>query len=664
MSSVDKAVRDGVAREFKEIDGIKKKRKHKEHKKHKKRRESRGQDASATIAASNDNTSAVNDDSTVSHNASATMHKQSKKDKMPKEVAHVSSSSKKKRKRDSEATEAASISISKEPSVAGDRDKRATEKKKSKKKSKSTSANVDTDLAALNKLLTPYEQLQIRPQEGLESKLKGEVEDIGNNYKKPKKRKKIADRVSNETKKLSERAMKTPIPLPPPCKISASSAMKPQPQESAKEPAGSPEIIVPETPPSVAVQACGLPIKTPIPFPSLSSFKHSSTATQKFSTPVLISSSPVVEIVPQNSTTPIFAVPQIKRYQSDTSSQPMSGAGSRITQPLFDQPKPRPVPRSSRASSVTSTSSRASSISIPEMFNRIGTSSAQSGAGINPFITPEMKRTIPCETHDESSMNDFNAKFSDLLLTVNFSVEQEYLNQYQDWHTDNDSEYPFPCLGKGSGCTPKKEEILHLCKGEDVTILKSLEINGGDENTLQYAKQRAKQAEDFLGLAVRARIPVPVGRLEGTWTLYCPKYSENHFDRYGYGMRTLKISRIAGFKDANSYVGRLSIPPRSMGYSILTFHVPPHASFRTATIKTATEGYTMDVIFLGNGYLHLRVDLQLLLMGKPAELVGGKKVYMEFAGVHEKAVNWVEKQDEFEEGGRKLFTKFGDVESE
>lgn len=297
------------------------------------------------------------------------------------------------------------------------------------------------------------------------------------------------------------------------------------------------------------------------------------------------------------------------------------------------------------------------------MFNRIGMPHARSGARIDPFIARETK-TKPRETHDDSSMNEFDTKFGGLLLAVNFSVEQEYLNQYHDWHTENDSEYPFPCLGKGSGCTPKKEDMLHLSKREDIDNLKTLEIAGGDKKDLQDAKERAKQAEEFLALAVRARLPVPVGRLEGMWTLYCPQYSEHHFDRYGYGMRTLTISRIAGFKDVNSYVGRLSIPPRSMGYSILTFQVPPHASFRTVTITTAHERYTMDVVFLGNGYLHLRVDLQLLLKGKPAELVGGKKAYMEFVGVHEKAVQWVEKKDGVEEVERKLFSTYEGMGSE
>jgi hypothetical protein len=95
-----------------------------------------------------------------------------------------------------------------------------------------------------------------------------------------------------------------------------------------------------------------------------------------------------------------------------------------------------------------------------------------------------------------------------------------------------------------------------------------------------------------------------------------------------------------------------------MLFSILSFSVPPHASFRTTTVKTSAEGYKMDVVFLGNGYLQLRVDLSLLLSGKPTETKEGKRVVMEFVGVHERAVVWERREDELEVVGRRLFAKY------
>lgn len=63
-------------------------------------------------------------------------------------------------------------------------------------------------------------------------------------------------------------------------------------------------------------------------------------------------------------------------------------------------------------------------------------------------------------------------------------------------------------------------------------------------------------------------------------------------------------------------------------------------------------------MFLGNGYLLLRLDLGLLLSGKPALMRGGRRVLMEFVGVHESAVVWRAEQDELEVVGRRLFAKY------
>jgi hypothetical protein len=81
-----------------------------------------------------------------------------------------------------------------------------------------------------------------------------------------------------------------------------------------------------------------------------------------------------------------------------------------------------------------------------------------------------------------------------------------------------------------------------------------------------------------------------------------------------------------------------------MAYTISLFEPPPHASFRTTTLRTVAEGYEMDIVFLGNGYVLLRVDLGLLLMGKSL----GEHGVMEFVGIKEKdaqggrgALKWV-----------------------
>lgn len=404
-------------------------------------------------------------------------------------------------------------------------------------------------------------------------------------------------------------------------------------------------IIVPETPPSSAAQAPRTYIKTPIPLPSLTESK----------------THPFKKL--QRSTSELGDEATVQGENNEPSSK--------LEQIVYGEPKPKLQRRNrtSRASSVASVSSKSSSVksvSIIDLFNRRAKPYARSGVGEDPFATPQSKKSKPQDSQEEAQLKDFNDRFALVLQSVNFAAEQEYLNQHLDWYIENGTEYPFPCLGRVSGCTPKKEEALRLSK-ENASIMstkKTIATSGGDTTALHEVTERANKAEQFLMLAIRARVPVPIGCLEGSWTLYCPEYSVHHYDRYGYGARTLTISSIAGLHDKNAYTARLSIPPRSITYSILTFSVPPHASFRTTVLKTAQEGYTMDAIFIGNGFLQLRVDLNLLLTGKSTEMVGGRKVYMEFIGVHEKAVEWVESKDDVEEEGRKLFARYGGVDDD
>ncbi|KAF1996022.1 hypothetical protein P154DRAFT_609520 [Amniculicola lignicola CBS 123094] len=294
-----------------------------------------------------------------------------------------------------------------------------------------------------------------------------------------------------------------------------------------------------------------------------------------------------------------------------------------LIQPLSDGPKPK-MKRQSSIISAFSTMTRTSA-----------------STATDSILPPSRHEKKAGEQHKEAQQGPFDETFYSLQKGVNFTQEMVYLNSYLDWHVENDSTDPMPCLGQATGCNTKKEQIVRLGREESISIAALLDKNAsGDPYALEDADNCANKAEEFIMMAVRARVPVPVGRLDGIWTLYCPKYAEHHFDRYGYGERTLTISSILGFKAKNSYTARLSIPPRPVEYSVLTFASPPHASLRTTTIKTAHEGYEMDVIFMGNGYLHLRMDLNLLLKGKPTEVVDGKKMWMEFIGVHENALKW------------------------
>jgi predicted CopG family antitoxin len=513
-------------------------------------------------------------------------------------------------------------------------------KEPAEKKSKKTRKSDSKKAAAVSAMGVGLEL-----QRSLSGQSSNQMKSGKGTQKEPRKKAKIGEHGSDEPalRRTPSPRKKTAVPLPAP---STPPTIMPLPQPTRNKSnvtAEQSEIIVPETPPSSAVQGNRTYIRTPIPLPSLAASKSHPFKALKSSESALKESA-------------------LEDQQEESSLK--------LTQPLSDEPKPKPQPRqrASRASSVTSSvaSSKSSSVSIIDLFNRVAKPYARSGAGVDPFATLDSKKPKSQESHEEAQLKEFNERFNAVLQSVNFTVEKEYLNQHLDWYLENGTEYPFPCLGKGSGCTPKKEDALRLSKEKKggVSMKNAVAVSGGDASALHEVTERAEKAEQFLMLAIRARVPVPIGRLEGTWTLYCPEYSAHHYDRYGYGARTLTISSIAGFHDKNAYTARLSIPPRSVTYSILTFSVPPHASFRKTVIKTAQEGYTMDAIFLGNGFLQLRVDLNLLLTGKSTEMVGGRKVYMEFVGIHEKAVEWEERKDEVEEEGRKLFARYGGVDDD
>lgn len=332
------------------------------------------------------------------------------------------------------------------------------------------------------------------------------------------------------------------------------------------------------------------------------------------------------------------------------------------TQPLNDETRPRSRSRAASVAPSTagSTTSGGTTQSIKDLFARSGKPYSRSGAEIDPFSIPESKKKNKAhESHVEANLEEFTERYRATQKAVNFSDELEYLHTALSWRTANDALGPLPCLGiKASGCNSKREQVLRLSKEDPSNLLKVIITNASDHAALDEAKLRSAQAQSFLTMSLAARVPVPIGRLEGVWKLFCPQYSDTHVDKYGYGQRTLTIFSMAGFKDAFSYTARLSIPPRSMLFSILSFRVPPHASFRSTTVKTSAEGYKMDVVFLGNGYLQLRVDVSLLLSGKATETKEGKRVFMEFVGVHESAVVWEEREDELEVVGRKLFAKY------
>ena len=490
---------------------------------------------------------------------------------------------------------------------------------------------------------------------------------------------------------------KTPVPLPQKSSASPSNGTRESEAGNTKSMDLESEILVAETPPpQMSRTPSTTPRQPPIPFSLSQNHTSSSSRPQKTQPGRIIDvSSPEIPtpssdnlaktnrhvIGSQGSVNPLNS----SQVDAFTSSNLM-----RYKQQLSDAPKPRPRSRRamSEVTSTTSDSSSSTSRSIRDMLLRVPKPYTQPRGMKNPFQTPgtqakKKKKGGAQETHDEAPVSVFNGAYIASQRSVNFSDEMEYLTEYLT-HTSSSSSSSsssntvLPCLHKATGCTPKSEQILHLSQS-DPSLSPSLKLLVTSESAASATRTSLSFhaiASSLLEHSIRARIPIPLGPITGTWKLYCPAYTASHIDKYGYGLRTLSLSELppdlsTEGDDEAVYTGRLHVPPRSMAFNIAPFAAPPHASCRTVGLRTVSEGYKLQVAFLGNGYLRLGVDLGLLLFGKVVEgKVGGetpkKKAgkdngVWELLGVHEKAVVWEPEHDELEVEGKKLFSRYDGV---
>ncbi|KAF2645822.1 hypothetical protein P280DRAFT_545733 [Massarina eburnea CBS 473.64] len=394
--------------------------------------------------------------------------------------------------------------------------------------------------------------------------------------------------------------------------VSATSPKKtsiahPRPYSSTAPPKPSTGILVPETPPSKNPQYWSNFSVTPVPF------KLTSKASALISN--INMSNPQMVTTAARSKTHV-PLPSVPNALTDNNL-------IKHAQPQGEKSKPR-------AKSVSSVTSSMGSRSIKDMFARVGKRQD------DPIVDQVVGTSE--DNKKGASMETFYQKYLALQKTIVFPDENKYLKEFLAWISTHDV-VP-PCLGTVTGCTAKREELLRQSREGKKSMLKFLESEGIDTKAILQAGDRARKATDLLILSVRAELPVPIGVIEGTWTLYCPKYGETHCDRYGL-QRKLQISSILGLKSRSAYRASLSLPPRTLAFPTLSFPMLPHASFRTTKTKTSSEGYAIEIIFLGNGYLHIRFDLKLLLTGKATEEADGKKIHMEFVGIHEQAVEWL-----------------------
>ncbi|USP79797.1 hypothetical protein yc1106_07071 [Curvularia clavata] len=504
----------------------------------------------------------------------------------------------------------------------------------------------------------------------VKSKARASEKDVAA-FSTPKKSLQNSVLVPENTPDLLYSVKKTPVPLPKQTSHKTIGSMSEPPRGKTKGLRPEPEVLVTETPPSRFCQTpATTPRQPPIPFSLARTSNPPSTQAKRTKGPTIDISPPELpNLIPNNvKKTEKYIIGSQGSVNPLSSSQADAFTSSTLMsykQKLNDTPKPRPR-RRSRAGSVSASSissGSSASISIKDMLARMPKPSySRAGTSTSPMVLIPQK---PTNKNQEANASAFTTAFLNSQNTIDFTLELSLLAAHDAWLLAARTCSPLPCLNKATGCSPKNEQLLRL------QLSDTLKPKASKSSRCSAAIARAQQGVSFLRHALAARVPVPIGPVEGEWKLYCPAYTGTHVDKYGFGHRSLTIHRVAAAAVAAAeqqearFTACLNIPPRSLAYMLVPFKVPPHASFRTTSLETTAEGYKIEVIFLGNGYLKLRVDVHLLLLGRKAvevvvtaaatekagkgkqKAVGVEKAKVnevfgiwEFLGIHERAVVW------------------------
>jgi hypothetical protein len=409
---------------------------------------------------------------------------------------------------------------------------------------------------------------------------------------------------------LPSTPQKTPLPLP----------QTPTHQRRMVKSADTSEILVTETPPSHMPRVTPKSWKAPIPFNldgGLSSGREQSTNVPKitFSSPTTISS------VQPRSSAPM--TPFVNSQEDGILGSQASLTSSNLeqySQPLNDEPKDRPRKRTS------SDTSSLSSYTIQEALSRVRSKSIAASPD-------QHKKKHHPEIHEEADAKTFKSAYRVSQKCINFTQEEEYLETHLAARAIYDASGPLPCLRSGTGCTAAGEQKVLLAKEDTRKFLKAILSTEAEQAAFDLAVRSTLEAEKFLRMTIAAHTPVSIGKIEGVYTMYCPKYSATHVDKNS-SKRTISIVRPRGFK-SDTYTAVLTVPPRAGFQSTLAFTAPPHASFRMTMLTISNDQGELDIAFLGNGYLLVKMDLGRLIRGKKTKTEKGEDSYMEFFCVKE-----------------------------
>jgi hypothetical protein len=376
----------------------------------------------------------------------------------------------------------------------------------------------------------------------------------------------------------------TPVPLPQKSLGALTRSVSESPIKKNKIDLRESEVLVSETPLS---QMSRTPATTPrvqaIPFslrPAVTTSKETSKA------PGTLESSPEIPLMIYTKS------PEARKriVGSQGSVNPLTNSQvdslttanlMRFKEPLRDTPKPRPRGRRSvsEAPSTSSSSSSTTSRTIRDMLMRPNKPYTRPSNEISPFNNK--KKHI--ERHEEANLATFSSTFTASRRTVNFTDEAAYLDEYDEWLSDSEAAGTLPCLKQASGCTAKSEQLLQLQRSDDTSAFKVIITNETETENTASDIARVKAASTFLRYSILTRIPIPLGSIEGTFKLYCPKYTttpcrqvrvrSTHFEHH---LHRRSKSHVGSLYSASLYSTSLHAVPDPSVRSPTPRFVPHH----------------------------------------------------------------------------------------
>lgn len=158
--------------------------------------------------------------------------------------------------------------------------------------------------------------------------------------------------------------------------------------------------------------------------------------------------------------------------------------------------------------------------------------------------------------------------------------------------------------------------VCRLRREEDQLWLREAIRNAQESDGERHAEVR--EAYSALETAVKAGEQVPIGPVSdegGIWYLFCAEYHWHYFDQAHLTKRIHfgnMFDGIPGYPRCGSgqIAAELHIDPAGH-CDFLPFDKPAYASLEPITLKSM-RGDEAQVIFLGNGFLKLKIDLDVL----------------------------------------------------